>query len=409
MPTPPVDPTRPGEYITVPVPAEQGLRDTIMHLASIERGATSEGEAEAAHWIAGRLREQGVDTTVDEEPVRSGYAGLCASLAATGAVGGLLALIGARRLGALVAATATAALVDENSNGPRIIRGALQPTGVTTNVVGVAGDADADRTLVVMAHHDAAPTGAIFDPSGQKWFGRNFPGIVERMDTAPPIWWPVVGGPALVALGALSGSRRTKAAGTVLSLATTAAFADIARSPIVPGANDNLSAVACLIALAEALKDRPVSGLRVMLVSCGAEETLQEGMRRFAPRHLAPLDRDRTWVLNIDTVGSPRLAMLEGEGPMIMEDYPRKEFRDLVADSARSAGIRLRRGLRARSSTDSVIAARMGFPTTTLVSVDSNKALSNYHLMTDTADRVDYGTVARAAALAECVMRDLAR
>jgi hypothetical protein len=49
----------------------------------------------------------------------------------------------------------------------------------------------------------------------------------------------------------------------------------------------------------------------------------------------------------------------------------------------------------------------MGFPTATLVSVDRNKALSNYHLMTDTADRVDYGTVARAAALAECVVRSL--
>jgi len=40
-----------------------------------------------------------------------------------------------------------------------------------------------------------------------------------------------------------------------------------------------------------------------------------------ARRHLAPLDRDRTWVLNLDTVGSPELVMLEGEGCFVMEDY----------------------------------------------------------------------------------------
>ena len=70
-----------------------------------------------------------------------------------------------------------------------------------------------------------------------------------------------------------------------------------------------------LVALAEALRERPVEGLRVVLASCGAEEVLQGGIYGFARRHLKPLDRDRTWVLNLETVGSPELAMLEGEGP----------------------------------------------------------------------------------------------
>ena len=402
------DPARAGEHITVPMPSEQSLRDTITLLADIERGATSAGETEAAEWIAERLGGLDVDVTIDVETARDSYAPLCSKICAAGVAAGVLTLAGLRRPGALLAAGATAALVDESSNGPRLLREAVVPAGTTTNVVGIGGDRSADRTVVLMAHHDAAPTGAIFDPSFQQWLGKTFPTIVERIDTSLPIWWPVVGGPALVALGGLTRRRRMILAGTVLSAATSAAFADIARSPIVPGANDNLSAVASLIAVAEALVERPVKGVRVMFASCGAEETLQEGMRRFAARHLRTLDRQRTWVLNLDTVGSPRLVMLEGEGPMIMEEYPRREYRDLVAETAQRAGIRLRRGMRARSSTDSVIAARMGFPTATLVSVDANKALSNYHLMTDTADRVDYGTVARAATLAECVVRELA-
>ena len=59
-------------------------------------------------------------------------------------------------------------------------------------------------------------------------------------------------------------------------------FEDIARSPIVPGANDNLTAVAALVALAERLREDPPAGLRVMLVSCGAEEVIQGGICGFA-------------------------------------------------------------------------------------------------------------------------------
>ena len=57
------------------------------------------------------------------------------------------------------------------------------------------GDGAADRTLVVLAHHDAAPTGRIFDQSLQKWLARRFPRVIERADTALPIWWPVFGRP----------------------------------------------------------------------------------------------------------------------------------------------------------------------------------------------------------------------
>ncbi|HYF25948.1 MAG TPA: M28 family peptidase, partial [Baekduia sp.] len=197
-------------------------------------------------------------------------------------------------------------------------------------------------------------------------------------------------------------------AGGLLAGLSGAAMADIVRSPHVPGANDNLSACACLVALARAVRERPLRGLRVLLVSAGAEETLQEGIRGLAPRLLAPLPKDRTWVLNLDTVGSPHLVMLEGEGPLWMEDYTDPAFRDLVARCAAAAGVPMRRGMRARSSTDGVIASRIPLPTATLVSLDDAKMLSNYHLMSDVPENVDLGTVAEAATVAEAVARALA-
>ena len=111
--------------------------------------------------------------------------------------------------------------------------------------------------------------------------------MIERIDTAIPVWWGVAAGPALAALGAATRRRGLAAAGAALSAVSAAAFEDIARHPVVPGANDNLSGVAVLVALAEAFRERPVEGLRVVLASCGAEEVLQGGIYGFARRHLA--------------------------------------------------------------------------------------------------------------------------
>ena len=176
----------------------------------------------------------------------------------------------------------------------------------------------------------------------------------------------------------------------------------------MPGSNDNLTAVAALLALAARLREEPVTGVRVLLVSCGSEEVLQGGIHGFARRHFDSLDRDRTVFVNLETLGSPRLIMIEGEGPVVMEDYPDRTFRDLVARAAERAGVRLRRGMRARSSTDSIVPSRAGFPTATLTSMDRYKLLSNYHLMSDTPENVRYETVVDAVTVTEAVIRELA-
>jgi Zn-dependent M28 family amino/carboxypeptidase len=162
------------------------------------------------------------------------------------------------------------------------------------------------------------------------------------------------------------------------------------------------------VALAERLRAEPIEGLRVLVASCGAEEVLQGGIYGFTERHLKRYDRDRTWVLNLDTVGSPRLIMLEGEGTIVMEDYFDRSFRDLVARAADRAGAPLRRGMRSRSSTDTVIPSRAGYPSAMLSSTDRYKALSNYHQMTDTPENLDYTTVQHALTVTEAVARELA-
>lgn len=390
---------------------EPTLREVVEALAPLERRAGSEGERGAAEWIVERLRAAGVaDPRVEETTFLDGYAPLIAKLCATAAVAGAAGALSrhARVPAGLLALAAAALIADDVSNGPRLARRAAEQPRPTQNVVAFAGDPGAERTLVVMAHHDAAPTGRFFDQSAQEWFAEHLPGVFERHDTTFPNWWVTLAGPLLAGAGVLSRRRGAALTGAALSAFATAVLTDIARSPIVPGANDNLSAVATLVALAERFEAEPLAGVRVLLVSLGAEEVCQGGIYGFGERHFGALDRERTWFLNIETVGSPHLVLMEGEGTVVMEDYYDRPFRDLIAATAARAGIPLRRGMRWRNSTDAVIPNRAGYPTATVASMNRFKAMSNYHLMSDTPENLDYGTVAEAVALAEAVARALA-
>ncbi len=383
------------------------MRSVIQQLALIPRLPTSDGEREAAYLIRDRLVGYGCRAEVEEVRAYRSYAWPIGVLSALGLVLAVTSLRGHRVLGAIGGAVAAAGIIDDITGGAMAGRRVVMRPRTAYNVVAETGDLASERTLVVLAHHDAAPSGLVFDQTVTQWLAERRPDIVEAMKSNPPLWWPVIAGPALVSLGSVIGSRRLRWLGLISSLGSLAAMVDIGRRPAVPGANDNLSGVAALIALAERLARDPVSNLRVLLVSAGAEEALQEGIRGFARNHFPRLPTRATWFLNLDTVGSGRLVLLEGEGPVRMHDYD-SVFKDFVARCAVEHDIPLLRGLRSRNSTDGSVPQRYDYPTATVVSVDDRKLLPHYHLDSDRPEHLDYECVARAARLAEAVTRSLA-
>lgn len=392
-----------------PAVPKETLREVIEHLARIERAPCSPGELEAATWLAERLRAAGVeDAALEDEPSWGNFPPTVAGLSALAAAGALLTLRGRRATGGALSAAALAGFADEIQNGPRVLRPLVRRRQHTANVIGRVGPPNAPRTLVVLAHHDAAQTSFLFDQRAITAFHERFPTVIPRIKTQPPQWWAALSGPVLGVVAALTGRRRAGRAAFALSALGTAILGDMARRPVVPGANDNLTAVGCLVALAEMLRERPVEGLRVWLVSAGAEETLQDGIRAFMASHGDELPVDSTCFLNLDTVGSPRLAMLEGEGPIWMEHFD-PDLRDRAMAVAERAGIPLERGFRARASTDAVIPNRAGYPTVNVTSVNDLHQLTHYHLPTDVPENLHWDTVERAAALAYALAADLAR
>lgn len=361
------------------------LLATAMVLAQIpDRGSASPGERVAAEWIVAELRAAGLgDARVETDRAHGGYwwpIGLLNALAVAGAA--------ARRR--WPAALALALLADDLDHRARVFR-RLLPRRPTFTVTASAGDPRAPRTVVVVAHHDSARGGAIFDARAIELLARRAPRVHARLTRWPPLMWLTVLGPLLIVLG----RRRT---GIAQSLGTIVTMTDIARTPVTPGANDNASSVAVLLELARRVQPPP--GVRLLLVSTGSEESNSEGMQAWGRRHFPHLDRATTTFVALETLGSGHLAIAEAEGFLVLHPYTRL-VKDRLEDAARDQDIEIWRGLSNSFASDGQIALHAGYPTALLGALDELKLPRNYHKPWDTPDGLDPACMADAVRLLE--------
>jgi hypothetical protein len=365
------------------------LERVIRELASYERASASEGERRAADWLADEFRRAGCrDVRVEEERAHGGYWWPLGLLNAGSALAALLGRLPA----ALVGSLASAAVYDDVSGGRLWFRRRTLPHRPTWNVVAELGDPDARRTVVFVAHHDAAHSGLVFHPALPRAGMKVAPKLHERANQSIPIIYGTFIGPLSLALWGLLGGRWLKRHGMFYAVGAAAVMANIGASRVVPGANDNLSSVGVLAALADELADRPPDGVRVILLSTGSEEGFMEGMQAFGRRHFPGLDPATTEFVCLECVGSPQLCVVEGEGMLRMRHYP-KASREALARAGAEAGVELLRGLRTVAATDALIALRAGYPSCTLGGVDETKFPAEYHWPSDVPDNLDWSSV----------------
>ncbi|MGE0067962.1 MAG: M28 family peptidase [Solirubrobacterales bacterium] len=379
------------------------LRERLEELERIDRPSASEGERRAAEWLVARFAEEGAGARIEAEPTHGTYWWPLGIGAAMGALGAIAALRERRALGTVLGAIGAAGIADDFPPGQRRLR-RLLPKRTTYNVVCELGDPRAERTVVVIAHHDSAHSGLVFHPAIPPLADRL--GLIERTDTSPPLMAPVIGGPVLAALGALSGRRALAKLGLLLGLGSVAAMADIGTRKVVPGANDNGTSVVTLLALARRFAAEPPAGTRLILLSTGSEESFSEGMKAFGERHFPSLPRESTFFLCLESVGSPHLLVLRGEGFLKMREYPPRAlaFMDGLAEEL---GIWLFPNLRLHNGTDGLEPAAAGYETAVLAGCTDLKQPANYHWSHDLAANVDFGTVADAVRLSEAAIRRL--
>jgi hypothetical protein len=388
------------------VPGEADrLRERLEELERIERPSASEGERRAAEWLVARFGELGAEARIEAEPAHGTYWWPLGLGAVLGIVGAALALRGRRALGALAGLAGAAGIADDFPPRQRRLR-RLLPRRTTYNVLCELGDPDAERTVVFIAHHDAPHSGLVFHPKPAQVADRL--GLIEKTDTSPPLMAPVIGGPLLAALGALTGKRALAKLGLLCGLGTAAAMADIGLREVVPAANDNGAACVVLLALAERFLAEPPQGVRVILLSTGSEESFSEGMKAWGERHFPELPKDKTLFLCLEALGSDHLLVLRGEGFLKMHEYSPRALA-FIDGLAEEMGVWLYPNLRIHNGTDGLEPLAAGYETAVLCSCNDLKQASNYHWPTDIAANINFTTVERSISLLQESVRRLER
>ncbi|GAC1489689.1 MAG: M28 family metallopeptidase [Solirubrobacteraceae bacterium] len=369
------------------------LRDDVAALAALTRDSAGTGEAASARWLAARLLEVGA-RDVAVEPFR--YQSTYALAHGLHALAGLLAT--RVRKGSLRAALALAALASlefEVSGRNQWLR-RLLPAGTGHNVVArlPAAAGGAQRTLVLVAHHDAAQTGLIWHPAlAERGAARRL-----RRRRIDPFLAPTAFG---LLLAAVSPGRH---AARALLLASLLADADIARSPTVPGASDNATGVAACLELARRLAREPL-GADVLVLFCGCEESGMGGMDAFLQARA--LDPAATLVLGLDTLGAGTPIVCSGEGAILEHRYRDADL-ELLDAAARRRGLAPPQRWRIGAWTDPVMAVWRGIPALSLLSIGPRGLFTDYHRLSDTAERVDWSSVEHCVELAWAAAREWA-
>jgi Peptidase family M28 len=346
-------------------------------LAAIERGSASPGELRSAEWIAGRLLQEGA-ADVRIEPFE--YQGTFAHAQAIHFAAGALAALARSRL---LAAAALASFELEYSGRAQWLRRVL-PTSTGHNVIArLPAIGPPERTVVLVAHHDAARTGLMWDP--------RFTALGDQAAAKSGKRASLALLPEAAFVAAALGLRKLPA--TVLGLALALSL-DQARSAVVPGANDNASGVAGVLELVRRLAAERPRGLELIALFPGCEESGMGGMAAWLDS--ASLDPERTLVIGLDTIGSGEPVVVEAEGGLWSVRY-----REQDVAAAERAGLRR---WRLGAWTDPVLAALRGLPALSILSVRDG-GFPNYHLPSDTPDNVDIRCVEACVDAAEVISR----
>ena len=339
---------------------EPGLREDVAALAAMDRSSAA-GERASAEWIAGRL---GPGAVIESFRYQGTYGVAHALHALAGFVAPLPALV---------------SLELEASGRLQWIR-RLLPAGTGFNVVAERGSGP--RTVVVVAHHDAARTGLVWHPRVVA-FGAARNLRRRRIDGYEQ---PLALGFLLAALP------RTRRLGRALLALGAALQLDVARSRTVPGANDNATGVAALLALAA----DPPPGVRLVLLAPGCEESGMGGMAAFLRTH--DFDPATTLFLSLDTLGCGTPIVLSGEGTILEHRYAEADLA-LAGDSPR---------WRLGGWTDAILARFKGYRAISLLSMGPGH-LTHYHHPSDTPEHVDWASVEACVRLAREIVERFAR
>jgi hypothetical protein len=381
-------------------PDPGAIRADVEALAAMTRDSAGAGERAAAGWAAARLRAVGADAGTASYRGRRTYAW---SFAAHGAAGLLALRLGGVR-GALLALAALVSLERDASGRAPWRRRSAGGGGGANALARIPARGAARSTAIVVAHLDAARTGLVWSPAVVEHGAERH---LRTRKVEPVMGLQAAGLAATAAACVLPRPARVPVAlaAGVIDAAAVLLNLDIARSPVVPGANDNATGVAAALDLARALAADPLEHTEVLIALVGSEETGMGGFH--AVLEAERPDPGRHVVLSLDTLGCGTPIVAAGEGAVFTHRYREADL--ALADAgARLAGETPPERWRIGGWTDPLLALTRGIPAISLLSMGPGY-YPHYHHPSDRPEFVDWECVGRCARIAHGTLRAIDR
>ncbi len=377
-------------------PDLDAIRADVVALAGRVRDSAGAGERAAAQWASERLAGNGAREACTEE--YRGRATNSWSFAAHGLAGLVALRVGGLR-GALLA-LATAVSLERDASGRSPWRRRVIGGGRGANAVGrVPAAAQRRATVVLVAHLDAARTGLVWSPAVVRAGAARH---VRTRRVEPVMGLQAAGLLAAAAAGVLPRTapvRRVPAGFAALACGAAVALnLDIARSPTVPGANDNATGVAAALELARLVAAAPLEHTDLIVALVGGEESGMGGFNAFLRAHAAELDPATTLVVGLDTLGSGTPILAGAEGAVLTHRYQPQDLARVDAGAA-LAGEPAPERWRIGAWTDPLLALHTGLPAVSLLSIGPGY-YPHYHHPSDVPEHVDWASVGACARIA---------
>jgi hypothetical protein len=380
------------------------------------RGSTTENEREAAEYLQAELSTAGIEAALIPFTGHPTLAWLLLLPVAVAALGAALTWV-TPWAGLLLGPAALATLIlEQGTRADLLCR--LLPQGASQNVEArIPAEGVPVRRIVVLGHYDTQRTGRIFNPRlariMEPLMARS-PGPLKSPIFMPQLAMVLQSVAALWALLSPGSSAASVILGFTLTVhvVTAALLIQWGVSPYGPGASDNASGAAAVLALGErwrASESRP-EGVELVLLCTGCEEANLRGATEWIKARGDELRHVPTLFINIDTLGygTPRFTGCEHSITGWPAFYPPAVL-EVCHEAAEQQGLVDAGPHTLPLPTDGLPLLARRLPGATVISFERHGLIPHYHQQGDTADNMDFDVAWRAVELGWGILEGLAR
>lgn len=276
------------------------------------------------------------------------------------------------------------------------------PKRPTANlIVRLPPQGEVRRRVVLVGHTDTNKARPTFAPQRKRWL---------RATTSAGIGLLALNGAAQI--GRALGSKKIAPLAHWLSLGALVAMLPILiqdeRGSYIDGANDNASAVACLLGLGEALHAQPLQHTEVWLAFTAAEEIGCLGMRHLLQTYGDQLKTAQ--FIDFEMVGCQKIAYVTRHQSLSFESYTPDAQSLALAKAVSRKHPHLKVRGRSIVITEEVSILRQGgYRAICLVGVGPDGWLENWHQATDDSAHLHPAGLERAARFAQAMLHEVDR